>query len=63
MCSYSGWNSFLSNLSINYPVGAFVGSLSEKVYSVVGDGLEEDKLLFEESEIKRKGKEEMQYVK
>ena len=32
MCSYSVGDSILSNLSRNYPVGAFVGKLSERVY-------------------------------
>ena len=33
-CSYSVGNSISVNLIINYPVSAFIGELSEKVYSL-----------------------------
>ncbi len=56
--SYSVGNSILSNLSRNYLVSAFAGSLSEIVGNdllVVGEGKERFRLFRKESEMQLNG--------
>ena len=53
-CSYSIRDSISVNLTINYPIGAFVGSLSERFIWLSEKEKEDDRLLHKESEMKQR---------